>query len=103
MIETVREEGDKLGFPKATPLWIYLLAEGKAIGRMDENAQGQKKFVKGEGLGPVGARLVGEVIIGLLELDSRSFLGANRNWSPADTNDKIGANGVTNLYQLLTA
>lgn len=103
MIETVREEGEKLGFPKATPLWIYLLAEGKAIGRMDENAQGKKKFVKGEGLGPVGARFVGEVIIGLLEHDPRSFLGGNRNWSPMDTNDKIGANGVTDLYQLLTA
>jgi len=48
-------------------------------------------------LGPVGARLVAEVIIGLLEHDSRSFLGANRNWSPMDTIDKIGANGVTNL------
>ena len=103
MIEDVREEGEKLGFPKATPLWLYILAEGKTIGRMDENAQGQKKFAKGEGLGPVGARFVAEVIIGLLELDSRSFLGANRNWSPMDTNDKIGANGVTNLYQLLTA
>lgn len=103
MISTVREAGDKLGLPKATPFWLYILAEGKAIGRMDEGAQGQKKFAKGEGLGPVGARFVAEVIIGLLELDSRSFLGSNRNWSPADEADKIGANGVTTLYQFLTA
>ena len=70
---------------------------------MDEDATGQKTFAKGEGLGPVGARFVAEVIIGLLELDSRSFLGANRNWSPADSADKIGASGVTSLFQLLTA
>lgn len=59
------------------------------------------KFSKGEGLGPVGARFVAEVILGLLELDPRSFLGSNRNWSPLD--DKVGANGVTSLFQLLTA
>lgn len=103
MISTVREAGDKLGLPKATPLWLYILAEGKVIGRMEEDAQGQKKFSKGEGLGPVGARVVAEVIIGLLEHDSRSFLGSNRNWLPADGADKIGSNGVTTLYQLLTA
>lgn len=103
MISTVREAGSKLGLPKATPLWLYMLAEGKVVGRMDEGAQGQKKFSKGEGLGPVGARFVAEVIIGLLEHDSRSFLGSNRNWSPADEADKIGANGVTTLYQLLSA
>ena len=103
MIEKVRDAGKKLGLPKATPFWLYILAEGGAVGRMDENAQGKKTFMKGEGLGPVGARFVAEVIIGLLELDSRSFLGSNRNWSPADGADKIGANGVTTLYQLLTA
>lgn len=102
MISTVREAGDKLGLSNATPLWLYILAEGKAIGRMEAGVQGQKKFTKGEGLGPVGARLVAEVIIGLLELDGRSFLGSNRNWSPADDADRIGLNGVATLYQLLT-
>ncbi len=103
MISTVRDAGAKLGLPKATPLWLYILAEGKAVGRMDETAQGQKKFAKGEGLGPVGARFVAEVIIGLLELDTRSFMGSNRNWSPADEADLFGGTSVTTLYQLLTA
>ena len=98
-IAKVREAGAKLGLPKATPLWLYLLAEGRVIGRMD----GEKSFSKGEGLGPVGARLVAEVIIGLLELDHRSFLGSNRNWSPLDSADKGGSNGVTSIYQMLTA
>jgi hypothetical protein len=100
MIETVREVGDKLGLPKGTPLWLYLLAEGKAIGRLDEGAQGQHKFAKGQGLGPVGARLVAEVIIGLLELDSRAYLGANRNWSPAD-HAALGLGQVDTLLKLL--
>lgn len=102
MIEKVRAVGKSLGLSKATPLWLYILAEGKTIGRMEEGPQGQMKFAKGEGLGPVGARIVAEVIIGLLEHDPRSFLGSNRNWSPMDTPDKIGTNGVSSLYQLLT-
>ncbi len=102
MIEEVQASVKKLKLPKDTPLWIYILAEGKAIGRMDENTKGQKTFEKSEGLGPVGARFVAEVIIGLLEHDTRSFLGSNRNWSPQDTADKIGTQGVTTLYQLLT-
>jgi hypothetical protein len=28
---------------------------------------------------------------------------ANRNWSPMDADDMVGANGVTSLYELLTA
>jgi hypothetical protein len=42
-------------------------------------------------------------VLWLLEHDSRPFQGYNRNWSPADESDKIGANGVNTLYQLLTA
>ena len=64
---------------------------------------GEKSVSRGEGLGPVGARLVAEVIIGLLELDHRSFLGSNRNWSPLDSADRVGSNGVTSIYQMLTA
>lgn len=101
-IEAVRLAGDKLGFGKATPLWIYLLLEGRVLGRQDE-VNGKIQGNKGEGLGPVGARLVAEVLIGLMELDPRSFLGSNRNWSPLESHSKIGTNGVTNLYQILTA
>lgn len=61
-----------------SPLWLYLLAEGEIIGRAD----GIGGHDPGEGLGPVGARIVAEVIIGLLELDDRSFFGADGNWVP---------------------
>lgn len=63
-----------------TPLWYYLLTEAQEIGR--ETSPGT--FDKAEGLGPVGARIVAEVLIGLMELDSNSFLASNRAWSPAD-------------------
>ena len=71
---------------EGAPLWLYILAEAEEIGR--ETKPG--KFDKGEGLGPVGARIVAEVIIGLLELDASSYLGANRNWSPNPAYDTIG-------------
>jgi hypothetical protein len=39
-------------------------------------------FEPGEGLGPTGATLVAETIIGLIELDDRSWLATDRSWSP---------------------
>lgn len=59
------------------PLWYYILAEAECLGRGDSD--GNKP---GEGLGVVGGTIVGETILGLIELDSMSFLSKNRNWSP---------------------
>lgn len=79
-----------------TPLWLYCLIEAAEIGQ--EVSPGT--FLKGEGLGPVGGRIVAETIIGVLELDSRSYLGANRSWTPLDAELKPG--GVRRLLDLLT-
>ena len=68
------------------PLWLYILAEAEVIGRARPNENAKK----GEGLGPVGATIVAEVIIGLLELDNHSYLGANRNWSPREDWNTLG-------------
>jgi hypothetical protein len=81
-----------------TPLWLYVLIEAREIGR--ETSPGH--FDKGEGLGPVGGRIVAETLVGLLELDSASYLGSNRSWSPAYEPDKLGAAGVFNLLDILT-
>lgn len=67
-------------------LWLYILAEAEVIGRSQPNGTAKK----GEGLGPVGATIVAEVIMGLLELDPHSYLGANRNWSPREEWDTLG-------------
>lgn len=85
--------GKKADLRSGTPLWLYLLIEAEKIGR--ESSSG--KFEKGEGLGPVGARIVAETIHGLMALDPHSFLAQQPNWSPDDD----GLN-VTNVGQMLT-
>ncbi|MBK7872622.1 MAG: hypothetical protein IPJ74_19045 [Saprospiraceae bacterium] len=65
------------------PLWLYILAEAACIGRTEKNGQRSP----GEGLGPVGGRIVGEVLIGLLEADITSYLYNNNktnnpHWEP---------------------
>lgn len=58
-----------LGFDVSTPLWFYILKEA-------EEREG------GNRLGPLGARLVAEVFIGLLQGDSMSYLAQNPTWVP---------------------
>ena len=62
---------DEIGFDEA-PLWYYVLKEGELQG------QGQK----GDGLGPVGSRIVGETLLGLLKADPMSYLVANPCFTP---------------------
>ena len=51
------------------PLWFYVLREAEVL-------------QTGERLGPVGARIVTEVFIGLLEGDGLSYLSQQPNWKP---------------------
>jgi hypothetical protein len=51
------------------PLWYYVLREA------DVRAHG-------ESLGPIGGRIVAEVIRGLLELDASSFVSRKPDWRP---------------------
>jgi len=81
-----------INLENGTPLWFYILAEAEEIGRVDSS--GNKP---GEGLGPVGATIITETIIGLLEMDENSYLGSNRDWSPT-----LGVNGVFTMKDLLT-
>src|SRR5438094_3242 len=57
------------GSPGHTPLWYYILREADARSR-------------GSRLGPVGARIVGEVLIGLLDLDPTSVRHAPKDRQP---------------------
>jgi len=66
--------GDEIGAVKAgwrgeTPLWYYILREA------DVRCQGNR-------LGPVGARIVGDVLVGLLDLDPSSVRHAPPSWQP---------------------
>jgi hypothetical protein len=60
------------GWPGETPLWYYILREADV--RQD-----------GHRLGPVGGRIVGEVLIGLLAHDTTSVLHAPPEWRPRAT------------------
>jgi hypothetical protein len=57
------------GFQDSTPLWYYVLKEAELV-------------ADGLTLGPVGGRIVAEVLIGLMETDPHSFLSEWRHWSP---------------------
>ena len=54
---------------KRTPLWFYCLREAD---------------VKGDGrrMGPVGGRIIGEVMIGLIQGDPMSYLKLEPDWTP---------------------
>lgn len=56
-------------FEQDTPLWFYVLREAEVHGRSQR-------------LGPVGGRIVAEVLIGLLEADPGGFLKTEPNWRP---------------------
>jgi hypothetical protein len=74
-----------LGLEHNSPLWYYVLAEAELIG-------------DGIVLGPAGARIVGEVFIGLLQLDSRSYLrAAPAGWRPTLPAQRPGTFAMTDL------
>ncbi len=56
-------------FARRTPLWYYILAEAKAV-------------AGGLHLGPVGARIVTETLIGLLRADPTSYLSVAPRFTP---------------------
>jgi hypothetical protein len=57
------------GWRGETPLWFYILRESAVRGN-------------GDRLGPVGGRIVGEVLVGLLDLDPTSVRHAPPEWTP---------------------
>lgn len=48
-------------------------------------------------LGPVGGRIVAEVLIGLLRLDPTSFLSADPTWRPTLPSKESGQFGMADL------
>jgi hypothetical protein len=72
-------------FGTSTPLWYYTLAEAKAM-------EG------GLHLGPVGARIVTESLIGLLRADPTSYLSVSPRFQPFLGNElRLGPNVNPNL------
>jgi hypothetical protein len=72
----------------STPLWYYCLKEAEV---MESGLQ----------LGPVGGRIVGEVILGLLKLDRNSYLNSRNRWKPT-LPTRSGATGDFLMTDFLT-
>jgi hypothetical protein len=77
-----------LGLEDDTPLWYYILKEAEVI-------------ADGLTLGPVGGRIVAEVIIGILQRDPNSFLG-NPRWRPTLPTRSGRPTGDFRMVDLLT-
>jgi hypothetical protein len=77
-------------FAGSTPLWYYVLAEAKAA-------------TGGLTLGPVGARIVTETLIGLLRADATSYLSLFPGFRPfLGTDLQLGSNLNPNITGNLT-
>lgn len=57
------------GWTGDTPLWLYVLSEARHRG-------------DGERLGPVGGRIVAEVLIGVIDADPASYRSLEPDWIP---------------------
>jgi hypothetical protein len=57
------------GWVGETPLWFYVLREADVMH-------------DGERLGPVGGRIVGEVLVGIIDADPESFRSVDPDWTP---------------------
>ena len=67
---TVEEIGiASTGWHGETPLWYYILREADTC-------------TGGQHLGPVGGRIVTDVLVGLIDADATSFRQNSRDWQP---------------------
>jgi Animal haem peroxidase len=71
-----------------TPLWYYILRESAVRN-------------EGKRLGPVGGRIVAEVIIGLIAGDPQSYLNIQPNWQPKKGQFGAPQDGRYNLPNLI--
>ena len=81
--------GYGLGLEASTPLFYYLLKEAELL-------EG------GRQLGPVGGRIVAEVLLGLLQLDAASYLNAAPNWRPTMPTRSESVTGDFRMVDFLT-
>jgi hypothetical protein len=66
------------GWAAETPLWYYILKEADVLHNGDQ-------------LGPVGGRIVGEVLIGIIDADPDSFRSVDPTWTPTLPARRAGA------------
>jgi hypothetical protein len=67
-----------------TPLWFYILKEAEVLHSGDQ-------------LGPVGGRIVGEVLVGIIDDDPESFRAVDPTWMPTLPARRAGAFGLADI------
>jgi hypothetical protein len=74
----------ELGWRGETPLWFYILKEAEVLHA-------------GDRLGPVGGRIVGEVLVGIVDADPESFRAVEPGWLPTLPARRAGAFGLADI------
>jgi hypothetical protein len=72
------------GWTGETPLWFYILKEAAV-------RHG------GDRLGAVGGRIVGEVLVGIVDADPESFRSVEPGWTPTLPARRAGAFGLADI------
>jgi hypothetical protein len=71
-----------------TPLWFYILKEAEVLHDGDQ-------------LGPVGGRIVGEVLVGIIDADPESFRSVDCDWMPTLPARRAGSFGLADILMPL--
>jgi hypothetical protein len=74
------------GWEAETPLWYYVLREADVRRN-------------GDGLGEVGGRIVGEVLVGIVDADPESYRAVDRSWRPTLPAATEGRYRITDLIR----
>ena len=74
----------ELGWTGETPLWFYVLREADVLH-------------DGDRLGPVGGRIVAEVLVGIVDADPESFRSVDPDWTPTLPARRAGAFGLADV------
>lgn len=77
------------GWEAETPLWYYALKEAEVV-------------AGGRRLGPVGGRIVAEVLLGLIGADAGSYMNADTDWTPTLPAAQSGAFTMADLLRFAT-
>jgi hypothetical protein len=85
------DEHERAALRRATPLWYYVLREAELRGG------------GGLHLGPVGGRIVAEVLHGLLEADPNSYVRERPDWKPDLATDRDGTFTMADLVKFTLA
>jgi hypothetical protein len=77
-----RQPSASTGWHGETPLWYYVLREADAC-------------AGGHRFGPVGGRIVTEVLVGHIDADATSYRQRDQEWRPQKTLDELLASYQT--------